>query len=184
MPDNYHIEYDGHYYSVFYKEHGKPAILKASFDKIIICDQYNKILCTHSRSYKTFPKYITEVSHMPPEHLYYHNVNTKDDIFYRSWSKSIAPSLGMFIDRLINSYEHKEQAYNSCNGLLQRCKQEPFQIIEKAASFFLETNNITYTGLKRALDCNKAMIVNGTSDNAKQKELPIHSNIRGKEEYK
>ena len=28
VPDNYHIEYDGHYYSVFYTYCGKPAILK------------------------------------------------------------------------------------------------------------------------------------------------------------
>ena len=36
-PDNYHIEYDGHYYSVVYTHCGKPAILKATPSEIRIC---------------------------------------------------------------------------------------------------------------------------------------------------
>ena len=32
VPENYHLEYDGHYYSVMYTMHGKPALLKANLD--------------------------------------------------------------------------------------------------------------------------------------------------------
>ena len=44
VPNNYHIEYDGHYYSVLYSYCGKPAILKATASEIRICDQYNRCL--------------------------------------------------------------------------------------------------------------------------------------------
>ena len=71
VPNNYHIEYDGHYYSVLYSYCGKPAILKATASEIRICDQYNRLICTHKRSYREFPLYITVDEHMPPEHLYY-----------------------------------------------------------------------------------------------------------------
>ena len=47
VPNNYHIEYDGHYYSVLYSYCGKPAILKATASEIRICDQYNRLICTH-----------------------------------------------------------------------------------------------------------------------------------------
>ena len=55
VPDNYHIEYDNHYYSVFYSYYGKPAILKATATEIRICDQYNKLICKHRRAYAPFP---------------------------------------------------------------------------------------------------------------------------------
>ena len=70
IPDNYHIEYDGHYYSVLYTYCGQPAIIKATLSEIRICDRNNRLLCTHRRSYTDFPKYITDDSHMKPSHLY------------------------------------------------------------------------------------------------------------------
>ena len=78
IPDNYHLEYDGHYYSVLYTYHGKPAMLKATMSEIRICDENNRLLCKHVRSYKDFPRYITDDSHMPPEHLYYKELNAHD----------------------------------------------------------------------------------------------------------
>ncbi len=35
VPDNYHLEYDAHYYSVLYTYKGKLAILKATMNLII-----------------------------------------------------------------------------------------------------------------------------------------------------
>lgn len=35
VPDNYHLEYDAHYYSVLYTHKGKPAILKATMTELI-----------------------------------------------------------------------------------------------------------------------------------------------------
>ena len=56
IPDNYHIEYDSHYYSVVYTHCGKSAIVKATASEIRICDQYNRLICKHKRSYRDFPK--------------------------------------------------------------------------------------------------------------------------------
>ena len=96
VPNNYHIEYDGHYYSVLYSYCGKPAILKATASEIRICDQYNRLICTHKRSYREFPLYITVDEHMPPEHLYYKEVNSKDGAYYRRWAASIGPYIADF----------------------------------------------------------------------------------------
>lgn len=62
VPNNYHIEYDGHYYSVLYSYCGKPAILKATASEIRICDQYNRPICTHVGLIE-FPLYITVDEH-------------------------------------------------------------------------------------------------------------------------
>ena len=42
--------------------------------QIRICDEYNRLICRHPRSYRDFPLYITDDNHMPPEHLYYKEV--------------------------------------------------------------------------------------------------------------
>ena len=44
VPDNYHLECDGHYCSVAYTMHGKPALLKAAMSEIRICDENNRLL--------------------------------------------------------------------------------------------------------------------------------------------
>ena len=49
VPDNYHLEYDAHYYSVLYTYKGKLAILKATMTEIRICDEYNRLICRHPR---------------------------------------------------------------------------------------------------------------------------------------
>ncbi|MFQ9879647.1 MAG: hypothetical protein ACLRW4_14865 [Ruminococcus sp.] len=43
VPDNYHLEYDAHYYSVLYTYKGKSAILKATMTEIAGADGLYKI---------------------------------------------------------------------------------------------------------------------------------------------
>lgn len=178
VPDNYHIEYDDHYYSVSYTEHGKPAIVKAGFSEIQICDQYNRLLWTHHRSYKKFPRYITEASHMPPHHRFYNDVNSKDAEYYLSWARRISPNLGKFLTLLVGSYDYKEQSYLSCNAILQKCKGEPFQVVDDAAARCLAMGSIGYSKFLKALSYCKM----SSAGHARSK-LPEHENIRGKEEY-
>ena len=180
IPNNYHIEYDSHYYSVFYSYCGKPAILKATPSEIRICDQYNRLICIHRRSYKDFPLYITKDEHMPAEHLYYKEVNSKDGNYYRRWASVFGPSMSELIDRILKSAKHEEQAYNSCAGILHRVKSIPKGVAEETARKCIEINSCKYFTFKQML---KKM------DTGKLRELPpgtlpSHENIRGKDYYK
>lgn len=180
VPNNYHIEYDDHYYSVFYSYCGKPAILKATPSKIKICDQYNKLICTHERSYKKFPLYITMDEHMPPEHLYYKEVNSKDGDYYRRWASVFGPNMSELIDRILKSAKHEEQAYNACAGILHKVKSIPKGVAEETARKCIEINSCKYSTFKQMLkkmnDSEVPVKVTGT--------LPEHENIRGKDYYK
>ena len=49
VPNNYHVEYDHHYYSVPYTYYKQEVTLKASYFDIIICDSMNHLICTHKR---------------------------------------------------------------------------------------------------------------------------------------
>lgn len=177
IPDNYHVEYDDHYYSVVYTQLGKPAIIKATASEIRICDSYNRLICKHKRVYSEFPKYITEDSHMPEEHKYYKEVNQKDGAYYRRWAAVFGPNMAECIDRILKSSKHEEQSYNSCAGLLHACKDLPHGFVDETARQCIEMNSCKYKTFKQLLNKNKSNHVNtGT--------LPTHENIRGKDFYK
>lgn len=187
IPDNYHIEYDGHYYSVSYTLHGKPAILKASFHEIIICDQYNRKVAGHRRVYTTFPKYVTLDEHMPKEHLYYREINRHEGSFYRSWAGKFGPNMSLFIDLLLKASDHEPQAYNSCMGILQACENTLHSIVEEAASTCLRCNIVFYTGFMRVLKRLKAEPVSAfrEEDDSEDSVINIqHKNLRGKDNYR
>ena len=182
VPDNYHLEYDAHYYSVLYTYKGKPAILKATMTEIRICDEYNRLICRHPRSYRDFPLYITDDSHMPPEHLYYKEVNAHDGTYYRRWASVYGESMVTLIDRILRSSKHEEQAYNSCAGVLHSCKDVPHRLVQEAAEKCVEANACKYSYFKKVLSMvqnnHSSSAINGTG------KLPSHTNIRGKEAYK
>lgn len=180
VPNNYHIDYDGHYYSVLYTYCGKPAILKATPSEIRICDQYNRLICTHRRSYKDFPLYITTDEHMPPEHLYYQEINSKDGNYYRRWASVFGPSMSELIDRILKSSKHEEQAFNACAGILHRVKAIPKGLAEEAARKCIEMNSCRYSTYRQVL---KKMECDEHPESSPE-SLPSHENIRGKDYYK
>ena len=163
-------------------EYVKPAILKATMTEIWICDEYNRLICRHPRSYRDFPLYITDDSHMPPEHLYYKEVNAHDGAYYRRWASVYGESMVTLIDRILRSSKHEEQAYNSCAGVLHSCKDVPHRLVQKAAEKCVEANACKYSYFKKAL----GMVRNNHSNSGMNGtgKLPSHTNIRGKEAYK
>ena len=181
IPDNYHVEYDNHYYSVVYTFCGKPAIIKATAYDVKICDQYNRLICKHKRAYKEFPKYITNDEHMKPEHLYYKEVNRRDGAYYRRWASVFGPNMSEFIDRLLKANKHEEQSFNACAGVLHSVKELPHGIVEETARECILMNSCRYKTFKRVL---KKIQNEHNEHNEHSETLPEHSNIRGKGVYK
>ena len=179
VPNNYHIEYDGHYYSVLYTYCGKPAILKATMSEIRICDENNRLICRHIRSYKDFPRYITKDEHMPAEHKYYKDVNAYDGNYYRRWSSVYGEDMAVMIDRILRSAKHEEQAYKSCAGILHMCKDAPRHLVEEAAHKCIDSNLCKYSYFKRVFQ----MLMNGKDSSTDGNSLPEHQNIRGRDNY-
>lgn len=179
VPDNYRLEYDGHYYSVMYDHHGKPALLKATMSEIRICDENNKLLCSHPRSYKDFPRYITIDAHMPTEHQYYKELNAHDGAYYRRWATVYGDAMVTLVDRILRSVKHEEQAYNSCKGMLHLCNDVPRNIVAEAAQMCIDASACKYTYFKKALS---RLLNHEPTDNGRG-HLPQHQNIRGRNSY-
>ena len=156
-----------------------PAFLKATMAEIRICDRNNKLVCTHRRSYTTFPKYITKTEHMPQEHRFYRDVNEKDGNYYRRWAAGFGPYTAKLIDSVLLSTQHEEQSYNSCNGILHMCTGQSKLLVEEASKLCVEGNACRYSYFKR---CLKQLTEKGHT--TERQKLPSHNNLRGKEAYK
>lgn len=177
VPNNYHIEYDEHYYSVPYHYYKQEVTIKASSFDIIICDPLNQLICKHTRLYKPFPKYSTIEEHMPKSHLYYKIENTYDGEAYKNWAKSYGQNLYELICKVIATFQYEQQSYKSCNGILHLCKDYPKSLIDVVAKECLESNIFNYSHFKKIL--NK----NSSKSQAKENIIPKHENIRGKSNY-
>lgn len=179
VPNNYHIMYDNHYYSVPYIYYKQEVTVKASYFDILICDSMNRLICKHKRLYKPYPKYSTIEEHMPPKHQYYSIENRFDSSDYRRWARSYGENVVQLINKVMTSFNYEQQSYKSCNGILHLRKEYSKAISNKAAENCLIRNTISYSYFKKELQnlANK----NGTEH--RTEKLPQHRNIRGKEHY-
>ena len=158
-----------------------PAMLKATMSEIRICDENNRLLCKHPRSYKKFPLYITDEGHMPSEHIYYKELNAHDGGYYRRWASVYGTPMAILIDTILKSVKHEEQAYNSCKGILHMCKNVSDHVVTEAAQLCIDANACKYSYFKRTL----SRLANNESDaNEPGITLPEHENIRGREYFK
>ncbi len=177
IPDNYHVKYDDHYYSVSYTYYHKPAIIRASFAEVVIMDENNREIARHKRLYAYIPRYSTNPSHMPPAHRFYKEVNERDGNDYRQWARKFGNFTYQFIDRLLKRSDHEQQAYNSCNGLLHTAENYAYERVESAARKCLEKGTITYTSFTAELKRKSGSDEDTT--NKTTAALPKHENIRG-----
>ena len=178
VSENYHVYYDDHYYSVPYTYYHKSVILKATMYEIRIVDENNRLICTHQRSYRKFPKYITKDEHMAPDHRFYKEVNAKDGDHYRNWARAIGEDMYKLIDIILHSVKHEQQAYNSCNGILHMCDGRSKVLANEAAKKCIELGSAKYTYFKKIF--NEFL----NNDSSISKALPEHENLWGKDFYK
>ena len=178
VPSNYHVEYDGHYYSIPFEYADKPVMIKASFTEVKIVDENNSLIYKHSRSYKKFPKYVTEDSHMPSAHLYWKEINESNAETFLSRAQRIGPNMLKLIKSVMLSFKHEEQSYNSLNGILHLCDGLSYVFCDEIAKMCLDNGIATYTYFKKAL----SLAIQ--SKERKDNKLPEHNNIRGKDFYK
>ena len=70
--------------------------------EIRICDENQLILYAGILvPTKIFPRYITDVAHMPEHHQYYKELNAHDGAYYRRWASVFSESMVTLIDRVL-----------------------------------------------------------------------------------
>jgi len=177
--DNYHIEFDGFYYSVPYIHYKEKVILRATKNMIEVVDNNHVRIASHKRRVLTSEgRYVTNTAHMPPHHKAVHESRGFDGNRYRQWAKNIGENTYMVIETLLSSVKVEEQGYKSCMGILQLSKKYSDIILETACKRARELGSYTYTTVNSSIKYVAKEAAKTPSI------LPEHENIRGSEYYK
>jgi transposase len=180
VPNNYHVEYEGFYYSVPHTYYKQKITMKVTFTVVEV--YINRLLrvAIHERRY-TGSRYITERSHMPSNHQAQHDANRFDGKRFRSWASAIGVNTFYVIDAMLNEREVEETAYRSCMGILQFSRKKGNCALEAACSKARRLGSISYAVISNILKNNQenTPLLPGME----QTVTPQHENVRGQNAF-
>jgi len=173
---DYHVEYDGHYYSVPYTFYPADVMIRAT-EKTIEIYLNGKREVLHPRSWIK-GGHTTRKEHMPADHRFYSEWSPERFIH---WAEQIGPQTSQIVKLELNSRQHPEQAYRACLGILGFAKKYTPARLESACYYALANEIYSYKGIKNILVNHLDKLT--SPEVAQPSLLPPHANIRGKDYY-
>ena len=173
---DYHVEIDGHYYSVPYQLRGKRLDARITADGIE-CFHQRKRVASHVRSFQK-GCHTTVASHMPKSHRDFADWTPERLI---RWAAKTGPRTAAMAEAILASRPHPQQAFRSALGLIRLGKIYGQKRLEAACDLALEGQATRYKSVKSILQT-------GLDQQPRQQTLPIaepidHDNIRGGDYY-
>lgn len=175
---NYHVylNVDKHYYSVPYRYRGERVDVFYS-EKTVEIYCKNERIALHPRNRLKY-KYTTVPEHMPPEHRYRDDWSAER---FLSLAESIDGDVKTFIEGVLASRRHPEQAYKSCLGILHLARAYGNGRLADACRVALYHESYTYKTIDNILK--HGLEREAVQDDLFDAPLPEHENIRGREYY-
>jgi transposase len=169
---DYHVEIDGHYYSVPYQYVHEELDARISETTIEIVRKGQRI-ATHVRS-NVVGKPSTLAEHRPKKHQ---DLEWTIERFVEK-GRAIGPSTAILLERVLKTRKHPELGYRSCLGILRFAKRFTNERLEAACRRAVAMNACSYRSIK-------SMLATGF-DRQPLEELDvpaahqeIHANVRG-----
>lgn len=177
---NYHVQLreDFLYYSVPYHYVGKKV--KVLYDSRAVEVYYdNNRIALHIRK-PHCKAYTTLADHMPPHHQHMHQVKgwNKEDLLAQAAHIGVCTVQAATL--MLQNSIYIEQNYKACFGMLMLQKSYGTQRLEAACSRALQGTRVNYTMIKNILEkgLDKQLPLFDNENN-----IPLHDNIRGKDNY-
>ena len=168
---DYHVAFEGHYYSVPHHLLRQEVRIRAS-ETMLAIFLHGEQVALHPRS-SAQGRFSTRAEHMPANHRFV--LNADADWFQRQ-AKKIGSHTLAYIQALLRSRRYPQHAYRSCLGILNLAGKAPQPQMEKACQILLEADLLSYRDLKAELKRLEA-------EKTPSKPLPEHENLRGSTYY-
>jgi len=173
---DYHVEIDGHYYSVPYQLQGKQLDARITAN-CIECYHQRKRVASHTRSVDK-GRHTTIAEHMPKAHKNYAEWTPQRLI---GWAAHTGLQTAAMVEAILASRRHPQQGFRSAMGLIRLSKTYGIDRLEAACTLAMAGQATTYKSVKSILET-------GLDRQPQQNELlqtePIkHDNIRGGNYY-
>ena len=174
---DYHVDVDGHYYSVPYRLVKQQVEARITQRTIELFHKGERVAC-HVRG-GARGRHTTVPEHMPSSHRR-HAGWTIERI--KRDAASLGPNTAMLADLILESRPHPEQGYRACIGILRLARQYGAERLEAACTRGLEIGARSYGSISSILQ--NGLDRRPPSRTAEAPELPLdHPNIRGGRYY-
>lgn len=172
---DYHIAVDKHLYSVPFRYVHESVEVRLTQATVEIFRKGERI-AAHARSFVPH-RATTLTAHMPEAHQR-HGAWTPSRI--SAWAEKTGPSMRAFVETLMASRAHPEQAYRACLGVLRLAESYPRERIEAATERALRYRMCSFKSLQLIL---KRGLDQHADTPSAPAALPSHENIRGEGYY-
>lgn len=165
---------DKHYYSAPYQYIGKKLKVVYTRSMVRIFCNHN-LIAVHKRSFVK-GAYSTDKNHLCSTHQHYLNRSPE---YYQNKARSLCEPLGKLVELIFSQNRYPEQLYRGCDGLFSLQRNTHPETFNKACQIAIEYQNYSY-GFVHNIIKNK---MTDATEEKKNKALPGHNNIRGREYY-
>lgn len=143
---DYHIEVEGHYYSVPYSFARQQVDVRLAESTIEIFSKGQRI-ASHVRNMRK-GRHTTIKAHMPASHRHYADW-TPERI--TDWAAKTGPATAELVQKVIASRAHPQQGYRSCLGILRLGESHGKDRLEAASVRALAIGALTFKSLASIL---------------------------------
>ena len=172
---DYHIELDGHFYSVPHRLVREQVDVRYT-ETTVECLYKGNRIASHVRSFIQ-GKHTTTPEHMPKSHREYAEWTPERII---SWAAQSGTATARVVDSILSRRAYPEHGFRSCMGIISLGKRFTKERLEAACERALSIKGISYKSIKSILE-----------NNLDQKTIPrqpeliavSHENIRGTDYY-
>ena len=175
---DYHVEVEGHYYSVPYQMVSQQLDVRVSA-KTVECFAKSKRVASHLRSFLR-GGHTTQSGHMPRPHREYAEWTPERLV---RWARESGPSVGGLIERVMATRAHPQQGFRSCLGIMRLGQSYGAERLEAACQRALQVDAASYRSVRSILQVglDRQQVPGGEPPSA---ALPQgHENLRGSSYY-
>jgi len=174
---DYHVEFEGHYYSVPHALVRSQVELRITRGTIEILARGRRVTIHPRSHHKGY--YSTIADHMPASHRAHAEWSPGK---LMNWAASVGPATGELVKRLLLEKQHPEQGYRSCLGLMRLARNFGGERMEAACIRALAIGTYRYRSVASILD--KGLDRQPVTPPAQAElALPEHANVRGPDYY-
>jgi hypothetical protein len=167
---DYHIVFEGHFYSVPHTLVRQEVRIRASEGMVQVFSQGQQV-ALHPRS-RTQGRFSTCAEHMPANHRFILNA---DGNWFQKEADKIGPQTSAFFSAVLKSRPYPQQAYRTCLGILDLARKHTHAQLETVCQRLLPAHLLSYKDVKFELERLTASLP--------AEPLPVHENVRGQSYY-
>jgi transposase len=173
---DYHVEVDGHYYSVPHRLVRQEVDVRLTRHAVEILHG-GKRVAGHGRQDRR-GTHSTVAEHMPAAHRAHLEWSPGRLL---NWARSIGPGTALLVDHLLTNKPHPEMGYRACLGLLGLARTYDKTRLEAACARAVHVGALSRRSVKSILEAGLDRQPLPTADTTWH--APEHENVRGPNYY-